>query len=155
MAIYQFRAEQKIPAGIDKVWNFISSPANLSKITPDRMGFEITSGDLPEKMYAGMIVTYKVSPLPGFRTTWVTENTHVKEKEYFVDEQRTGPYSMWHHEHIISEIDGGVLMSDIITYSPPLKFLGAIANKILIRKQIDKIFKYRKQALERIFGTFS
>ena len=155
MAIYQFRAEQKIPAGIDKVWNFISSPANLSKITPDRMGFEITSGDLPEKMYAGMIIIYKVSPLQGFRTTWVTEITHVKEKEYFVDEQRTGPYSMWHHEHIISEIDGGVLMSDIITYSPPLKFLGAIANKILIRKQIDKIFKYRKQALERIFGTFS
>jgi ligand-binding SRPBCC domain-containing protein len=155
MAVYQLHAEQKIPAGIDEVWDFISSPANLKEITPDHMGFDIISGELPEKMYPGMIITYKVSPLLGIKMTWVTEITHVREKEYFVDEQRVGPYSMWHHEHKIEKIEGGVLMKDVITYRPPLGFLGAIANRLLIRKQLDGIFKYRKEAVERIFGTFS
>ncbi|MDT8394033.1 MAG: SRPBCC family protein [Bacteroidales bacterium] len=155
MAIYQIRTEQKIPAGIDTVWDFISSPANLSKITPEHMGFDIISGNLPEKMYPGMIITYKVSPFSGIRMTWVTEITHVKEKEYFVDEQRVGPYAMWHHEHKIEPIEGGVLMSDIVTYRPPFGFLGAIANGIFIRKQLDDIFKFREQAVLRIFGAFN
>jgi ligand-binding SRPBCC domain-containing protein len=154
MAVYQLHTEQKIPAGIDEVWDFISSPKNLKEITPDHMGFDITSGDLPEKMYPGMIITYKVSPLLGIKMTWVTEITHVKEKSYFVDEQRVGPYSVWHHEHKIQPIEGGVLMNDIITYKPPLGFLGAIANSIIIKKQLDGIFEYRKQAMERIFGKF-
>lgn len=155
MAVYQIRTDQKIPAGIDEVWGFISSPANLKKITPEHMGFDITSGDLPEKMYPGMIITYKVSPFSGIRMTWVTEITHVKEKEYFVDEQRVGPYAMWHHEHHIMPIEGGVLMSDIVTYRPPFGFLGAIANGIFIRKQLDDIFKFREQAVLRIFGSFN
>lgn len=155
MAVYQIRTEQKIPAGIDTVWDFISSPANLSKITPEHMGFDIISGNLPEKMYPGMIITYKVSPFSGIRMTWVSEITHVKEKEYFVDEQRVGPYAMWHHEHKIEPIEGGVLMSDIVTYRPPFGFLGAIANGIFIRKQLDDIFKFREQAVLRIFGSFN
>lgn len=155
MAVYQLHAEQKIPAGIDEVWDFISSPANLKKITPDHMGFDITSGELPEKMYPGMIITYKVSPLLGIKMTWVTEITQVREKEYFVDEQRVGPYSMWHHEHKIEKIEGGVLMKDVITYRPPLGFLGAIANRLLIRKQLDGIFNYRRRALKSIFGNFN
>jgi ligand-binding SRPBCC domain-containing protein len=154
MAVYQLHTEQKIPAGMEEVWGFISSPRNLKEITPDHMGFDITSEKLPEKMYPGMIITYKVSPLLGIKMTWVTEITHVREGSYFVDEQRVGPYSVWHHEHKIQPIEGGVLMNDIITYKPPLGFLGAIANRILIKKQLDDIFEYRKQALERIFGKF-
>jgi len=155
MTITQFYAEQKIPATINEVWEFISSPQNLKRITPPHMGFDITSKNLSEKMYEGMIITYKVSPLPGFRTNWMTEITHVKEKQYFVDEQRLGPYKLWHHEHFIEPIENGVLMKDLVTYVPPLGVLGTIANKVLIKKQIKKIFDFRQKAVVDIYGEYT
>lgn len=152
MGFYQLHTTQKIPGTIAQVWEFISSPANLKKITPDYMGFNITSKLLSEKMYPGMIISYKVSPVFGIKMTWVTEITQVRENEYFVDEQRVGPYSMWHHEHKIEPIDGGVLMTDIVSYKPPFGMLGSLANLILIKKQLNEIFNFRKQAMEKIFG---
>lgn len=155
MPVYQISRTQKIPASREKIWEFISSPKNLKKITPEYMGFEITNPDLPEKMYPGMIISYKVKPVAGIKMTWVTEITHVKEKEYFVDEQRVGPYSIWHHQHKIEDIDGGVLMTDIVTYKPPMKFIGAIANSFFIKKQLKNIFDYREKALEKEYGKFN
>lgn len=152
MGFYQLHKTQKVPATIDEVWDFISKPGNLKKITPAYMGFNITSKNGKEKMYPGMIISYKVSPVFGIKMTWVTEITHVKEKEYFVDEQRIGPYSMWHHEHKIEKIDGGVLMTDIISYKPPFGFLGSLANSILIKNQLKEIFDFRKEAVEEMFG---
>lgn len=152
MGFYQLHKEQKVPATIDQIWEFISAPANLKKITPPYMGFDITSEILSPEMYPGMIISYKVSPVLGIKMTWVTEITHVKEKEYFVDEQRIGPYTMWHHEHKIEPIEGGVLMTDIVSYQPPFGFLGSIANSVMIKKQLHEIFKYRKKALEEMFG---
>ena len=115
------------------------------------MGFDITSGNLPEKMYPGMIISYKVRPLLGIPMTWVTEITHVVEKKYFVDEQRVGPYALWHHQHFIEPYENGVMMRDIISYRPPLGFLGSIANALFIRKQLEGIFKYREAALRMRF----
>ena len=152
MGFYQLLKTQKVPATLDEIWDFISSPANLREITPDYMGFDITSGFLSPKMYPGMIISYKVSPVLGIKMTWVTEITHVKEKEYFVDEQRIGPYAMWHHEHRIESIEGGVLMTDIVSYQPPFGFIGAIANSVLIKKQLREIFDYRREAMEKMFG---
>ena len=152
MGFYQIKTKQKIPASIDEVWDFISKPANLKKITPKYMGFDITSQNGDEEMHPGMIISYKVSPVFGIKMTWVTEITHVKEKEYFVDEQRVGPYSMWHHEHKIEEIEGGVLMSDIVSYKPPMGILGSIANSLLIKKQLKEIFDFRQKAVEEMFG---
>lgn len=154
MGFYQLHKTQKVPASIDQVWDFISSPANLKKITPEYMGFNITSKLLNEKMYPGMIISYKVSPVLGIKMTWVTEITQVKEKEYFVDEQRVGPYSMWHHEHKIEPIEGGVLMTDIVSYKPPFGILGSIANSIIIKKQLKEIFDFRTVAVEKMFGKF-
>jgi ligand-binding SRPBCC domain-containing protein len=154
MAFYQKFQEQKIPATIEEVWDFMSSPANLKEITPDYMGFDITSKDLPEKMYPGMIISYKVSPLLGIKTTWVTEITHVKDHEFFVDEQRVGPYTIWHHQHLLEPIEKGVLMKDIISYVPPFGFLGAIANSIVIKKKLNEIFEYRLKAVEEKFGRY-
>ena len=154
MAFYQFIEEQKIPASIDDVWEFISSPGNLKEITPDYMGFDITSKDLPEKMYQGMIISYKVSPLLGLKTTWVTEITHVRDKEYFVDEQRVGPYKIWHHQHIIEPFENGVLMKDVVSYVPPFGFIGAIGNMMIIKNKLKEIFSYRKMAVEKRFGIF-
>ncbi|MFT4566972.1 MAG: ligand-binding SRPBCC domain-containing protein, partial [Saprospiraceae bacterium] len=118
MAFYQFKQEQEIPATLAEIWYFISSPRNLKEITPDYMGFDITSKDLPEKMHPGMIISYKVSPILGIKTDWVTEITQVKEFDYFIDEQRVGPYNLWHHQHMIQPSKNGVLMNDIVTYAP-------------------------------------
>ena len=154
MGFYQFRRTQKIPANIDLVWDFISAPSNLKKITPPTMGFEITSANAEAEMYEGMIISYRVRPLLKIETLWVTEITHVVPKSYFVDEQRIGPYKMWHHEHRLEEINGGVLMTDIISYQPPLGFLGKIANALIIQNKLKKIFDFRTQALEEIFGKW-
>lgn len=152
MGFYQLHKTQKVPATINEVWNFISAPANLKKITPEYMGFDITSEMLSEKMYPGMIITYRVSPVLGIKMNWVSEITHVKEKEYFVDEQRSGPYSIWHHEHKIEPVEGGVLMTDIVSYKPPFGILGSVANAIFIKKQLEEIFEFRRKVLIEIFG---
>ena len=154
MAFYQFYKEQKVNAPLTTIWEFISSPDNLKEITPKEMGFEITSQQSPGKMYPGMIISYTVRPLLGIKTTWVTEITQVKEGAYFVDEQRVGPYRIWHHEHMIEEINGGTLMKDIVSYQPPFGFLGALANRLFIRKKLNEIFDYRRIALEKRFGVF-
>jgi len=154
MPVYTKHETLKIPATIDKVWDFISSPKNLKRITPDYMGFDITTKNLPEKVYAGMIISYTVSPLLGIKMRWVTEITHVSELKYFVDEQRIGPYKMWHHQHIIEAVEGGVLMTDIIDYQPPMGFIGAIANQLVIKKQLNEIFAFRTRKLEEYFGKF-
>lgn len=152
MAFYQFEKEQKINASIDELWDFISSPKNLKEITPAYMGFDIISKNNSEKMYAGMIISYVVRPLMNLKTIWVTEITQVKDKEYFVDEQRVGPYKIWHHQHILIPVKDGVLMRDIISYQPPFGILGKIANKLVIKKKLNEIFDYRFIALQNKFG---
>jgi ligand-binding SRPBCC domain-containing protein len=154
MAFYQFIETQKIPASLSEIWGFISAPANLKEITPKKMGFVVTSNTGTDKMYPGMIITYKVSPLLGIQLDWMTEITHVEEQSYFVDEQRIGPYAMWQHEHKIEAVEGGVLMTDIVTYQPPFGILGVIANKLFIKKQLQAIFDYRTIAMEKRFGKF-
>ena len=154
MAFYQLKKSQKIPASIDEVWAFVSSPANLREITPDYLDFKFTSDNVNDPMYPGMMISYKVSPLLGIKMTWVTEITVVKEKEFFIDEQRVGPYKMWHHQHFLEKIPGGVIMHDIVSYIPPLGPLGAIANGLFIKGQLEGIFDYRFKAVERIFGKY-
>lgn len=151
MGFYQIHREQKVTASLEQVWDFISSPANLKKITPVYMGFDITTKNLPGKIYPGMIISYRVKPVLGIPVKWVTEITHVKDYEYFVDEQRSGPYSIWHHEHHIKQIQGGVLMNDIVSYKPPYGWIGTAVNALVIRKKLNQIFDYREQALNEIF----
>lgn len=152
MKIYQLKSSQKLPISLETAWKFFSDPANLSKITPEWLNFEVKSM-LPEKMYAGMIITYFVRPLLNIPQTWVTEITHVNEPNYFVDEQRFGPYKMWHQEHIFTETsDGKVMMEDIVSYVVPFGFLGRLMNKLIISKKINDIFNYRRQVLIKMFG---
>lgn len=151
MAFFQFQQEQHFQEPIEKIWGFISNPANLKIITPDYMGFDITSKNVPDTMYPGMIISYKVSPLLNIKTTWVTEITHVKEGMYFVDEQRVGPYKIWHHQHFLEATPTGTLMKDIISYQPPFGFLGNLANSLIIRKKLQEIFSYREKKLNEIF----
>ena len=150
--MYTLAATQEIPTSLHTLWDFISSPKNLKLITPDYMGFDILTQDLPEKMYPGMIIAYHVSPILGIKMKWVTEITHVQDHVYFVDEQRVGPYKMWHHEHHLEAILGGVLMRDLVSYQPPFGFLGDIAQAVYIKKQLADIFDFRTQKMETLFG---
>jgi ligand-binding SRPBCC domain-containing protein len=154
MSIYTLRKTQKIPASLEDIWNFISSPKNLKTITPPYMGFDILTENLPEKVYPGMLIEYHVSPLLGIKMKWLTEITHIEEGKYFVDEQRSGPYKIWHHEHHLEAIPNGVLMSDLINYVPPFGFLGDIAQSLFIKNQLDEIFNFRYKKLIEMYGAF-
>jgi ligand-binding SRPBCC domain-containing protein len=155
MATYSLKTVQSIPISIDKAWGFFSNPANLQAITPRNMGFKIISKHHGEKMYAGQLIEYVVRPLFGIPMYWMTEITQVKYKEYFIDEQRFGPYQLWHHQHHFKEIDGGVEMTDIVHYRNSLGFLGNIANSLFVHRQLKKIFEYRFQKVEELFGKWN
>ncbi|MBK9291216.1 MAG: SRPBCC family protein [Bacteroidetes bacterium] len=150
--IYQLTEKTFIKSDLKTVWDFFSSPKNLKQITPSHMGFDILVGG-EGKMYPGQIIAYRVKPLFGFPMLWVTEITHVSEQKFFVDEQRIGPYKMWHHEHHFVEVDGGVEMTDIVSYALPFGPLGTLAHKILVRKKVEGIFKYRQRVITRLFET--
>jgi ligand-binding SRPBCC domain-containing protein len=153
MKIYTKKSIQKLPISLQEAWDFLSSPGNLKIITPNYMSFDIISGgDRP--MFAGQIIQYIVTPIAGIKTKWVTEITHVKHKEYFVDEQRFGPYSLWHHKHFLKEIEGGVEMEDIIDYKLPMGVLGQLAHPILVAPKLKEIFDYRREKLIEMFGEF-
>jgi ligand-binding SRPBCC domain-containing protein len=135
MKIYRLHTKQNLPITIDEAWDLLSDPKNLQKITPEYMGFKILSGaDRPAK--------------------WVTEITHVVDKKYFVDEQRFGPYALWHHKHFIKEIDGGVEMEDIVDYKVPLGILGQLVHPFLVKPKLNEIFEYRRKKLIEMFGEF-
>ncbi|MFD0762912.1 cell division inhibitor [Lutibacter aestuarii] len=151
--VYRLSSKQKLPITVDEAWDFLSSPKNLKTITPDYMSFDILSGaDKP--MFAGQIIQYIVTPVLGIKTNWVTEITHVIDKQYFVDEQRFGPYALWHHKHFIKEIDGGVEMEDIIDYKVPFGFLGRLVHSILVKPKLTEIFNYRTKKLIDLFGEY-
>ena len=150
MRLYQLHSKQALPISAEKAWDFLSSPKNLSVITPDHMGFNILAG-AERPMFPGQIIQYKVSPFPGFTTKWVSEITHVEQGAYFVDEQRFGPYSLWHHKHFINPIADGVEMEDVIDLKLPFGFLGQLGYP-LVRKQLVSIFKYREKKLTELFG---
>lgn len=150
MKLYTLKREQFLPIGIDEAWDYFSSPANLSKITPDKLAFEIIS-DLSPKMYPGMIIQYFVQPILNIRVRWVTEITYVNEPFYFVDEQRMGPYKFWHHQHKFTEVEGGVIMEDEVNYALPLGFLGRIIHSVLVKSDLNYIFEYRNNILKSIF----
>lgn len=152
MKIYQLKTSQNLQISLEKAWDFFSNPKNLAKITPDWLSFNIKS-DLPPKMHAGMIIIYTVRPVFNIPVTWVTEITHVSDKVYFVDEQRFGPYKLWHHEHFFKESEnGGIVMDDKVSYAIPFGFVGTLFHKLFISKKISEIFSYRKTILEKMFN---
>ncbi len=149
--LHSIRTTQLIKADLDTVWDFMSSPRNLSNITPDYMGFQVLT-ELPDKMYQGQIIEYYVSPVLNIPLHWVTEITHVKDKEYFVDEQRFGPYAFWHHQHFLKSTPEGVEMNDIVHYKLSLGPLGKIANALFVKGQLKEVFDYRYKKVEELFN---
>jgi ligand-binding SRPBCC domain-containing protein len=147
--VYEFRRKQIIKTDLDTAWNFMRSPSNLNKITPPDMTFNILS-DLPDVMFEGQIIRYKIKiPFIG-EQNWVSELKHIKDKHSFVDDQRIGPYTLWYHYHEINECPGGVEFIDHITYSIPMGIFGQIAHWVYVRKQLKKIFDFREKTTPKL-----
>lgn len=151
MKSHELRYVQKIPCSLEEAWDFFSDPANLARITPPDMGFIITSQPRVNQIYPGQIISYQVRPLWGIPMTWMTEITHVNPGSYFVDEQRIGPYRLWHHQHHFLKAEMGIEMLDIVHYAVPLGVLGKILNALVIRRKLAGIFAYRRKRVEALF----
>ena len=150
--VYSLKTVQVLKTSMEEAWDFFSSPANLQKITPQKLGFSIISKHHGKKMYAGQIIEYKVKPILGIPLYWMTEITQVAENRYFIDEQRFGPYSLWHHQHHFKQVENGVEMTDIVHYKLPFWILGDIAHSLFVKKQLQQIFDYRYEAAEKMFN---
>ena len=152
--VYSIKLVQNLPVSLEEAWDFFSRPDNLKDITPANLRFKTISTGRGDRMYAGQLIEYKLRPVAGVTLYWMTEITHVKEGEYFVDEQRYGPYSLWHHQHHFKAIDGGVEMTDIVHYKIPYWFIGDVANSLFVKKQLREIFSFRYVKAEEIFGKW-
>ncbi len=142
--------EQLLPLSLEEAWSFFSSPANLNRITPEKMDFQMLD-ELPATMYEGMLIRYRIKPMLNIPINWVTEITRIRDLEYFVDEQRKGPYRIWHHEHHFKAVGSGVLMTDKLYYDIGLGLVGWIAGKLWVDQQVRKIFHFREMKLNELF----
>lgn len=151
MAIHRFERSQSVPGTPEKCWEFFSDPRNLARITPPELGFVVVS-EPPARIHPGLMIEYRVTPLPGIPMTWLTEITHVEEPHFFVDEQRIGPYRVWHHEHRFTPgADGMVTLHDLVTYAMPFGPLGELAHPFLVEPQLRRIFDYRARVVTELF----
>ncbi|MEL6355371.1 MAG: SRPBCC family protein [Bacteroidota bacterium] len=142
-----------IPRSLAETWNFFSRPENLEKLTPKEVSFEFLTPLAGVEMYPGLAIQYRVSPFPGFKTDWITEITHIKHHEYFVDDQRVGPFALWHHQHHFRALnEQETEVKDIVHYQAPLGILGTIADWLFVYRQVQKIFTYREEAIREYFG---
>jgi len=153
MKVYTLKRVQVLPISLEKSWEFFSSPKNLKDITPPHMKFNIKYISGGESMYAGQIIKYRLFPIPGIPINWTTEITHVNEPYFFVDEQRFGPYALWHHQHWFREVEGGIEMTDEVNYAIPLGVIGRLAEALFVGKQVRSIFDYRYKVLAEKFKT--
>lgn len=152
--LHTLKTTQFFHADLATVWDFMSTPKNLARITPQSMGFEVLSKEEElQQMYPGQIIEYYVKPVLGIKLHWVTEITHVHPQEFFVDEQRFGPYQFWHHQHLFKAVNDGVEMTDLLHYKMPFGVIGKITNTLFVRKKIHDIFDYRYQKLEELFNS--
>lgn len=151
MKIYKLERKQQLPINIKQAWSFFSNPYNLPVITPKSLKFRIISNP-PEIVYPGLLIEYRVSPLFGISMGWLTEITQAKENKYFIDEQRYGPYQMWHHEHFFEENESGTMMRDCILYKLPFEFFSQLIHPFLVQKQLNQIFDFREKKLIELFN---
>lgn len=151
--IYRLQHIQTINCTISEAWDFFSRPENLNKMTPKSMPFEIMTSSLPAYTYQGQIISYQIQVLPLFKTNWVTEITLVDAGKLFIDEQRFGPYALWHHEHHFEAIGKDqVRMTDLISYKLPLGMLGRLVAGKAIESKLREIFEFRNEFCEQYFN---
>ncbi len=150
--MHQYKTELWLPVNIRRAWDFFSSPMNLSRITPPDLDFKVTTPELSNRIYDGMLINYSVKPLFGIEMKWTTQIVNVSEENYFTDKQLKGPYKLWEHTHYFEEKNGGVLMSDVVNYQLPFGIIGLLLHRLMVRSRIESIFKYRTNTLNKLFA---
>ena len=150
--IHVIQTEQELPISINEAWEFFSTPRNLEKLTPDKLQFKIITCS-HESMVPGQIISYKIRLMPFIWMNWVTEITQVSENNHFIDDQRSGPYKIWHHRHTFIETKDGVLMKDEVHYLLPFGWIGKIVHALVVKSQLKSIFDYRYKMLEDLFSS--
>lgn len=151
MRLHRVDRRQVLPTTIEETWSFFSNPHNLSVITPPDMHFEVVSA-VPDEIHAGLLIEYRVKPFPRWRANWLTEITHVSAPYRFVDEQRSGPYRFWHHQHHFRELPGGVEVRDLVHYALPGGPLGTLVNARGVAPRLAAIFDFRERVLAQRFA---
>ncbi|MFO0946288.1 MAG: SRPBCC family protein [Planctomycetota bacterium] len=150
--VHQLQSRQILPISLEECWDFFSNPMNLPEITPPWLHFDVSEVEF-ERIRPGAVFQYTVRPLLGVPLSWVTEITHVVPAELFVDEQRFGPYRFWHHQHHFTPVRDGIEVLDIVHYALPLGPIGRIVHALSVKRKLDAIFAYRRDVLERRFGS--
>lgn len=148
--LFRLQRRQFIPGPPAATWEFFATPRNLDRLTSPELRFRIV-GDVAPRMYAGQLIEYRVGIVPGIHARWLTEITHVREGEYFVDEQRCGPYRLWHHQHRFTPVAGGVEMTDLVTYDPGWGWLGGLVHAAWIGGKLRQIFDLRARKVREAF----
>jgi ligand-binding SRPBCC domain-containing protein len=152
MVIHTINRTLTVHAPLAECWSFFSNPRNLARITPPNLGLHVP-GDVPDEMHAGLMIEYRVRPLFGFQIVWLTEITHVDQPRYFVDEQRVGPYRIWHHEHRFYPVDSDrTEVLDTIHYVLPLSPISEIIHGVTVEPKLRQIFEYRERVIRELFG---
>lgn len=155
--MFKLYRKQIINTDINTAWNFFSSPHNLKEITPPKLNLKVTSNsDLTIKnpeIYPGMIITYQVTPLLNIKINWMTEITNVRAPYFFSDQQLHGPYKVWNHEHHFTEVENGILIEDLVNYALPFEPFSLPVNTLFVRKELEKIFDFRKRILVEQFNS--
>ena len=150
---YTLRSTQKISGSLAQTWAFFSNPNNLFDITPPQLNLIVTS-EIAHEAYPGQLITYTVKPLLGIPLNWETEITEVDHEKKFTDNQRKGPYNLWHHQHFFTAIPGGVEMTDFVYYRLPLGLLGNMAHSVFVKAKLKEIFSYRFNKINALFGAW-
>jgi ligand-binding SRPBCC domain-containing protein len=150
MILYRLHRIQKLSISLEDAWQFFSSPLNLPSITPPWLNLTIL-GELADRMFPGLIIRYRVKPFLGIPATWVSEITHVDAPNFFVDEQRFGPYRFWHHQHHFLSIKGGIEMMDTVHYALKFGPVGRVIHTFVVKKKLEEIFDFRQRALTKLF----
>jgi ligand-binding SRPBCC domain-containing protein len=149
MGVYTLRREQVIPRPLEEVFQFFSDAANLQKITPQWLNFQIlTSGSI--EIRPGALLDYRLK-WHGLPIRWRTEIVTWNPPHAFTDVQIRGPYRSWHHTHTFTTEDGETRMVDVVKYELPLGILGALAHKIGVRRDLEGVFDYRRQVIASLF----
>ena len=144
------RFTQTLPISLQEAWSFFASPVNLNLITPPQLQFKIQS-EVPERMHKDLIIRYRIQPMMKIPMQWVTRISDIEDHVFFIDEQIKGPYKVWRHEHRFEEAEGGVLMTDTLTYDIGMGPIGWLAGKLWVDRQVEQIFAYRRGKLEQLF----
>lgn len=151
MKLFTLKRSQQVTWDLERTWRFFSDPRNLATITPSSLDFVVTS-EPPTEMYPGLLLSYTVRPFLGIPVTWVTEITHINPPYSFIDEQRHGPYRIWHHEHYFSPApDGnGTIVRDVVQYGFGCALLDEILEPLFVRPRLKEIFDFRAQKVSEL-----